>query len=47
VDHRNNRKSYHKDQRSKWALRKAKDSSEAYGRASSLALAELMAQAYP
>jgi hypothetical protein len=47
MDHRNERESYRKDQRPKRALRIVKDSSESYGRASSLALADLIAQAYP
>jgi hypothetical protein len=47
VDHRNERESHHKDQQSERALRSVKDSSEGYGRASSKALTDLMAQAYP
>jgi hypothetical protein len=47
VKQRNERESYHKDHRPERALRRVKDSSEGYGRASSLALADLMAQAYP
>jgi tetratricopeptide (TPR) repeat protein len=47
VDHRNERKIYHRNKRPKRAVRVAKDSSESHKRASSLALADLMAQAYP
>jgi hypothetical protein len=43
VDHRNERESYQRPER---AVRIVKDSSDGYGRASSLALADLMAQAY-
>lgn len=46
VDHRNERESYHKIERPERAVRIVKDSSDGYGRASSLALADLMAQAY-
>jgi hypothetical protein len=46
VDHRNERESYHKTERPERAVRIVKDSSEGYGRASSLALEDLMAQAY-
>jgi hypothetical protein len=49
VDHRNERESHHKDQRLEQALRSVKDSSDHYGRASSMALTltDSMAQAYP
>jgi hypothetical protein len=46
VDHRNERESYHKIKRPERAVRIVKDGSEGYGRASSLALEDLMAQAY-
>jgi hypothetical protein len=43
VDHRNERESCHKIERLERAVRIVKDSLEGYGRASSLALADLMA----
>jgi hypothetical protein len=47
VDYRNERETHHRSERPERALRIAKDSSENYGRASSLALTDLMTQAYP
>ena len=47
VDHRNERETHYKKGRPERAVRNIKEGSEGYGRASSLALADLMAQAYP
>ena len=50
VDHRNERQNHHKNERSKRperVVRRVKENSEAYERASSLTLTDLMALAYP
>jgi hemin uptake protein HemP len=47
VDYRNERETHYKKERPERAVRNVREGSKGYGRASSLALADLMAQAYP
>jgi hypothetical protein len=47
IDHRNELENHHKVQRPEQASRKIFTENEGYGRVSSLALADLMVQAYP